>query len=67
VILITGGLAGDQGLVAAMRETAARQNLAVDIRADARSMLAGALGAALWGAFRARKLRASSSDARVAS
>ena len=57
VLLITGGLANDQGLVAAMRETAADQHLTVDIRAHPQSILAGALGAALWGAFRARRLQ----------
>jgi benzoyl-CoA reductase subunit D len=65
VVLMTGGLAGDEGLVAAMGEAAARQGLAVDVRAHPRSILAGALGAALWGAFRARRLRAL--DARAAS
>jgi len=58
VLLMTGGLAGDAGLVAAMREGVAKQGLAVDVRAHPDSMLAGALGAALWGAFRARRLHA---------
>ena len=57
VILVTGGLANDAGLVAAMREAAVEQKLAVDIRRHEDSMLAGAIGAALWGAFRARKLQ----------
>jgi len=57
VLLMTGGLANDQGLVAAMRETAQAQGVAVDVRADRQSILAGALGAALWGAFRARRLQ----------
>jgi benzoyl-CoA reductase subunit D len=57
VILITGGLAGDEGLIAAMREAAAAQKLTMDIRRHEHSMLAGAIGAALWGAFRARKLQ----------
>jgi benzoyl-CoA reductase subunit D len=56
VVLVTGGLANDAGLVAAMREAAAEQKMAVDIRHHEQSMLAGAIGAALWGAFRARKL-----------
>ena len=54
--LVTGGLAHDVGLLAAMRETAAEQGMKVEIRAHEHSALAGALGAALWGAFRARKL-----------
>jgi len=57
VILITGGLANDEGLFAAMREAAVAQKLPVEIRRHERSMLAGAIGAALWGAFRARKLQ----------
>jgi len=57
-VLITGGLAGDQGLVAAMRESAVSQKMTVEVRSHPQSILAGALGAALWGAYRARKLRA---------
>ncbi len=57
VILVTGGLANDAGLLAAMREAAAEQKMGVDIRQHEHSMLAGAIGAALWGAFRARKLQ----------
>lgn len=56
VVLVTGGLAADVGLLAAMREAATEQGSAVDVRAHEQSVLAGALGAALWGAFRARKL-----------
>ena len=58
VTLITGGLANDVGLVAALREGADAQKNELDIRAHADSVYAGALGAALWGAFRARKLAA---------
>lgn len=57
VILVTGGLANDAGLIAAMREAVAAQKMGVEIRQHEHSMLAGAIGAALWGAFRARKLR----------
>jgi benzoyl-CoA reductase subunit D len=57
VVLVTGGLAQDVGLVEAMRETAAAQKMAVEIRHHEHSMLAGAIGAALWGAFRVRKRR----------
>ncbi len=56
VVLVTGGLAADTGLLQALRETAAEQGATLEIRAHERSVLAGALGAALWGAFRARKL-----------
>ena len=57
VVLITGGLSNDAGLVAAMREAAGEQKMGVDIRRHDQSMLAGAIGAALWGAFRAAKLQ----------
>ncbi|HEX5131970.1 MAG TPA: benzoyl-CoA reductase subunit D [Candidatus Krumholzibacteria bacterium] len=58
VTLITGGLASDVGLVAALREASDGQKHALEIRAHPDSVYAGALGAALWGAFRARKLAA---------
>lgn len=56
VTLVTGGLAADVGLIAALRESAARQNAGLDFRSHADSASAGAIGAALWGAFRHRKL-----------
>ena len=56
VVLVTGGLAADDGLLAALRETAAEQKVPIDLRSHPQSILAGAIGAALWGAFRARKL-----------
>jgi benzoyl-CoA reductase subunit D len=40
-----------------MQESVATQGISVDVRAHPQSILAGALGAALWGAFRARKIR----------
>jgi benzoyl-CoA reductase subunit D len=55
-VLITGGLAADVGLVASLREAAAGQKTAIELRTHPESALAGAYGAALWGAFRARKL-----------
>jgi benzoyl-CoA reductase subunit D len=55
VVLVTGGLAADQGLVAAMREAASQQRASLDIRSHQHSVFGGALGAALWGAFRVRK------------
>lgn len=56
VVLVTGGLAADVGLLGAIREAAVEQKAAIEIRGHQDSILAGALGAALWGAFRARKL-----------
>ncbi len=55
-VLITGGLAADVGLVAALREAAEETESGVAFRTHPESVLAGAYGAALWGAFRARKL-----------
>jgi len=57
VVLVTGGLAADVGLLQALREAAKDQGADLDVRAHERSVLAGALGAAIWGAYRARKLR----------
>ena len=56
VVATTGGLASDLGLLATLREEAARQKLNVEIRAPGDGIYAGALGAALWGAFRQRRL-----------
>ncbi len=56
VLLVTGGLAADEGLLAALREGASTQKSMIDVRSHSDSVLAGALGAALWGAFRARKI-----------
>jgi benzoyl-CoA reductase subunit D len=59
VVLVTGGLAADEGLLAAMREGVAAKSKGTtppEIRAHEESVLAGAYGAALWGGFRARKL-----------
>ncbi len=56
VVLVTGGLACDVGLVAAMREAAAESKRPLELRVHELSPLAGAIGAALWGAYRARKL-----------
>lgn len=58
VVLVTGGLARDEGLIAALHEAAAEQKAPFSIRTHPDSVLAGALGAAIWGAFRARKLAA---------
>jgi benzoyl-CoA reductase subunit D len=56
VVLVTGGLAADVGLLGALREAVAEQKAPIEIRAHPDSILAGALGAALWGAFRSRRL-----------
>lgn len=58
VVLITGGLAADVGLVATLQEAATAAQCGIEFRVHPQSALAGAYGAALWGAFRARKLAA---------
>ena len=55
-VVLTGGLANDDGLIAAMAEVAGERDLALELRSHPDSQLAGAIGAAIWGAFRHRKL-----------
>ena len=58
-VLLTGGLALDVGLLGALQEELANEKisgLAAVSHPD--SIFAGAIGAALWGAFRDRKLKA---------
>jgi benzoyl-CoA reductase subunit D len=59
VIMATGGLALDEGLLAALKEEMENKNLDVTIRNHPDSAYAGAIGAALWGAFRHEKMAAS--------
>ena len=54
--LITGGLALDSGLLAAIQEELATEKVSVTARSHPDSIYAGAIGAALWGAYRHRKL-----------
>jgi len=55
--LITGGLALDEGLLAAIQEEMANEKVAVSAVSHPDSIYAGAIGAALWGAFRHGRLR----------
>jgi benzoyl-CoA reductase subunit D len=57
VVMMTGGLALDTGLVKAIQDTMEKQKLGTTISAHSDSMFAGAIGAALWGAFRYEKLQ----------
>ena len=57
VVMMTGGLALDVGLVKAIQDGMDKQNMGTKVTAHADSMYAGAIGAALWGAFRYEKLR----------
>ncbi len=54
--LLTGGLALDTGLLAAIQEEATNEKVNVQAVAHEDSIYAGAIGAALWGAFRHAKL-----------
>ena len=56
VALLTGGLALDTGLLAAIQEEMVNEKVAVQARSHPDSIYAGAIGAALWGAFRHAKL-----------
>ena len=56
--LLTGGLAMDEGLVAAVREEMVAEKVNIQAINHADSIYAGAIGAALWGAYRHRRLAA---------
>jgi benzoyl-CoA reductase subunit D len=58
VVMMTGGLALDAGLVSALQDGMEKQKMATRVATHADSLYAGAIGAALWGAFRHRKLQA---------
>ena len=58
VALLTGGLALDAGLLAAIQEEMVAEKVNVSARSHADSIYAGAIGAALWGAYRHGKLAA---------
>ncbi|MFQ5670037.1 MAG: BadF/BadG/BcrA/BcrD ATPase family protein [Acidobacteriota bacterium] len=55
-VLVTGGLSRNEGLVDAIREKLAATDLSLEIRTHPESVMAGALGAALWGEWRLRRL-----------
>ncbi len=57
VVLVTGGLAADQGLVASLRRSLAELGLgSVEVVTHPLSLYAGAIGAALWGGYRHERL-----------
>jgi benzoyl-CoA reductase subunit D len=59
VVMVTGGLALDHGLVAALEEDISHiKDMKTAVRSHPDSIYAGAIGAALWGAFRYDKLAA---------
>ena len=57
---MTGGLAHDQGLVGALAEELEKmKGVEAKVTTHPNAIFAGAIGAALWGAFRYEKLAAS--------
>ena len=59
IVMMTGGLALDKGLVAALEEDIANiKDMKSVVRSHPDSIYAGAIGAALWGAYRFEKLAA---------
>ena len=57
-VLLTGGLALDEGLLAALQEELVNEKISgLTAVSHPDSIYAGAIGAALWGAFRFRKLK----------
>ncbi len=58
-VLLTGGLALDAGLLAALQEELVNEKIAgIDAVSHPDSIYAGAIGAALWGAYRHERLKA---------
>jgi len=55
-VALTGGLAADIGLAQALREKAREEGMNLTVHTHPWSIHAGALGAALWGAYRHRML-----------
>ena len=56
IVQVTGGLALDAGLVAALNEAAEQEKVNLVAKSHPDSIYAGAIGAAIWGAFRHEKL-----------
>ncbi len=56
-MLVTGGLSRDSGLLAVLEELAQKASLDVEVRSHELSVFAGAIGAAVWGAFRHVRLK----------
>jgi benzoyl-CoA reductase subunit D len=62
-VVVTGGLAADAGLLAALAESAGELGIALDLVAHPDSAYAGAIGAGIWGAYRQHKLAAGAGKA----
>ena len=66
VIQMTGGLALDDGLVDAMQDALVKEKVAVPVETHPDAIYAGAIGAALWGAFRWERLQRMGAAAKAA-
>lgn len=55
-VVLTGGMAADTGLCAALSAQVAREKLPLEVLAPQDAVMAGAIGAALWAAHRAARL-----------
>jgi benzoyl-CoA reductase subunit D len=60
VLAVTGGLAADVGLLEALRAELRKIGADIVVRAHPLSIQAGTIGAAIWGAYRHDKLKATS-------
>jgi benzoyl-CoA reductase subunit D len=58
IVVLTGGLARDEGLFAALVETLTEREMDLELVTHADSPYSGAIGAAIWGAYRYQKLTA---------
>jgi benzoyl-CoA reductase subunit D len=56
VTVLTGGLATDEGLLLSMQEAVVQVGVPVQVRTHPDGVHAGAIGAALWGAYRHERL-----------
>ncbi len=56
VVFLSGGLALDEGLLAALNDSMEKMNLKIEAKNHPDSMFAGAIGAAVWGSYRYHKL-----------
>ncbi len=55
-VMVTGGLANDTGFVQTLQELADGDSMGIQFRRHDLSVFAGAIGAAIWGGFRHRRL-----------
>jgi len=56
ILAMTGGMANDKGLAAALQDDLNKAKVDIEVRTHPLSIMAGAIGAGLWGAFRHERL-----------